>query len=58
MKTAVGDGFQGDDFLKFLRLLALGFGVVSLFHLASTKQLQTWNAVGITIGVLGGLADL
>lgn len=54
MRTAVG----GDDFGKFLRLLALALGIGTLAHLASTKQLQTWHAVGITIGVLGGLADL
>jgi hypothetical protein len=54
LKTAIG----GDDFAKFLRLLALGLGIATIAHLASTKQLQTWHAVGITIGVLGGLADL
>jgi hypothetical protein len=54
VKTAIG----GDDFGKFLKLLALGLGVASLAHLASTKQLRSWHAVGITIGVLGGLADL
>ena len=58
MKTAVGGGFRGDDFLKLLQLLALGYGLVSLAHLASTKQLRTWNALGVAIGVLGGLADL
>ena len=54
MKTAIG----GDDFGKLLRLVALGLGVASLAHLASTKQLRSWHAVGLAIGVLGGLADL
>jgi hypothetical protein len=58
MRTSVGGGYGGDDFLKVLRLLALGLGVLSLVHLASTKRLQTWNALGVAIGVLGGLADL
>jgi hypothetical protein len=58
MRTAVGGGFRGDDFLKVLQLLALGYGVLSLAHLASTRQLRTWNALGVAVGVLGGLADL
>lgn len=58
MRTSVGGGYRGDDFLNILRLLALGLGVLSLVHLASTKRLQTWNALGVAVGVLGGLADL
>jgi len=58
MRTAVGGGFRGDDFLKLLQQLALGYGLLSLAHLASTKQLGTWNGLGVAVGVFGGLADV
>jgi hypothetical protein len=53
-RTAVG----GDDFGRFLKLVAAGAAGYALIHALNTKQWQTWHTLALGVGLISAISDL